>query len=97
MIKTRIAFKVDTIENWNNFQPELGEVCIYSDAIDCHRKDSKGNDVYMPKFKIGTGDKDVSQLSFVGGVPISESVINSIIGVTSSHLGSFTLGTSVLA
>ena len=84
MIKTRIAFKTDTSENWNNFQPELGEMCIYSDAIDYHKKDSNGNDIYMSKFKIGTGDKDVSQLPFTGGVPISESVIKSIIGVTDS-------------
>ena len=99
MIKTRIAFKTDLTENWNDsIVPERGEICIYSNGINTNRKDSQGNNIYIPKIKFGDGNKNVSQLSFFGGVPISESVLNSILYNENytSLLDNFTLDNSIL-
>lgn len=88
MIKSRFLFKTDTYENWTeSFTPEKGELCIFT-------KSDK-----TPKLKIGNGNNNAIQLPFVSlGTPMSDAVINSIIGkANSSALGSFVLGSSVLA
>ena len=88
MIKSRFLFKIDTYENWTeSFTPEKGELCIFT----------KSNEA--PKLKIGNSSNNVAQLPFVSfGTPMSDAVIESIIGkANSSVLGSFVLGSSVLA
>lgn len=65
-IKSRIQFKMDTLENWENFVPERGELCICSDFIDTGLVNKKGNKIYKPGLKIGTnGNTSFSSLPFL--------------------------------
>ena len=68
-IESRIQFKRDTTENWNNargFIPLAGEVIVYSDYKTIKREiNGVVKDVNVPWIKIGTGNAYVQDLPFV--------------------------------
>lgn len=101
MAKTRIQFKTDKTANWNEtFQPLAGELCVFSDYEDTGKTNHLGNKIYRPNVKIGTGNKSLLELSFLGNNAIKESEIKALFGVnenaTSSKLGKGQLGHMVL-
>lgn len=72
-IDTRIQFKRDTTENWNNargFIPMAGEVIVYTDyETKTYTVEEYGEmitkTVQIPNIKIGTGNAYVQDLGFV--------------------------------
>ena len=72
-INTRIQFKRDTTENWNNargFIPMAGEVIVYTDyETKTYTVEEYGETVTktieIPNIKIGTGNAYVQDLGFV--------------------------------
>lgn len=72
-INTRIQFKRDTTENWNNavgFIPLAGEVIVYTDyETKTYQTEEYGETVtktiQIPNIKIGTGNAYVQDLAFV--------------------------------
>ena len=72
-IDTRIQFKRDTTENWNNargFIPMAGEVIVYTDyETKTYTVEEYGETVTktveIPNIKIGTGNAYVQDLGFV--------------------------------
>ena len=72
-VNTRIQFKRDTTENWNNaigFIPLAGEVIVYTDyETKTYQTEEYGetvtNTVQIPNIKIGTGNAYVQDLAFV--------------------------------
>lgn len=72
-IDTRIQFKRDTTENWNNargFIPLAGEVIVYTDyEVKTYMVQEYGETVTktveIPNIKIGTGNAYVQDLGFV--------------------------------
>lgn len=68
-IESRIQFKRDTTENWNNargFIPLAGEVIVYNDYKTIKREiNGVVKDVNVPWIKIGTGNAYVQDLPFV--------------------------------
>lgn len=72
-IDTRIQFKRDTTENWNNargFIPMAGEVIVYTDyETKTYTVQEYGETVTktveIPNIKIGTGNAYVQDLGFV--------------------------------
>ena len=72
-IDTRIQFKRDTTENWNNargFIPLAGEVIVYTDyEVKTYTVQEYGETVTktveIPNIKIGTGNAYVQDLGFV--------------------------------
>lgn len=102
MAKTRVLFKTDKTANWNEtFQPLAGELCIFSDYEDIGKTNHLGNKIYRPNVKIGTGNKTLPELSFLGNNAIEDFEIRSLFGIgenaTSSKLGEGQLGYMVLA
>ena len=99
-IKSRIQFKTDTLENWENFIPERGELCICSDFVDTGLVNKKGNKIYKPGLKIGTnGNTSFNSLPFLSEEYITNEKILSLfdsIDHPNSVLGNFILGTSTL-
>lgn len=102
MAKTRILFKTDKIANWDKtFQPLAGELCVFSDYEDTGKTNHLGNKIYRPNAKIGTGNKSLIELSFLGNNAIEDCEIRALFGVgenaTSSKLGEGQLGYMILA
>lgn len=72
-VNSRIQFKRDTTENWNNAQgfiPLAGEVIVYSDyETKTYTIQEYGETVtktvLIPNIKIGTGNAYVQDLAFV--------------------------------
>ena len=72
-VNTRIQFKRDTTENWNNavgFIPLAGEVIVYTDyETKTYQTEEYGETVtktvQIPNIKIGTGNAYVQDLAFV--------------------------------
>ena len=72
-IDTRIQFKRDTTENWNNargFIPLAGEIIVYTDyEVKTYTVQEYGEivtkTVEIPNIKIGTGNAYVQDLGFV--------------------------------
>lgn len=68
-IESRIQFKRDTTENWNNargFIPLAGEVIVYNDYKTIKREiNGVVKDVNVPWIKIGTGNAYIQDLPFV--------------------------------
>lgn len=72
-VNTRIQFKRDTTENWNNargFIPLAGEVIVYTDyEVKTYTVQEYGETVTktveIPNIKIGTGNAYVQDLGFV--------------------------------
>lgn len=72
-VNTRIQFKRDTTENWNNargFIPMAGEVIVYTDyETKTYTVQEYGETVTktteIPNIKIGTGNAYVQDLGFV--------------------------------
>ncbi len=72
-VNTRIQFKRDTTENWNNargFIPLAGEVIVYTDyETKTYTVQEYGETVTktveIPNIKIGTGNAYVQDLGFV--------------------------------
>lgn len=72
-VNTRIQFKRDTTENWNNargFIPMAGEVIVYTDyETKTYTVEEYGETVTktveIPNIKIGTGNAYVQDLGFV--------------------------------
>ena len=100
-LKSRIQFKMDQTNNWENFSPEKGELCVFSDYIKTEQKNKQQEDIFIPAIKIGIGDnKDISQLPFFRSPSISLSEIDRIFSSIQSDatniLGKFILGQSKL-
>lgn len=97
MAKTRIQFKTDETANWDEtFQPLAGELCVFSDYEDTGDINHLGNKIYRPNIKIGTGNKSLNNISFLGNNYISFEQIENLFGGFSSKLGEFRLGYSIL-
>lgn len=83
MIKTRIQFKIDKTENWNeSFQPLAGELCIFSDYEDTKNKNHLGNKIYKSNIKIGSGNKALSNLLFLFEEGIEEASIRDLFTIS---------------
>jgi hypothetical protein len=96
-LKSRIQFKIDQTNNWENFSPEKGELCIFSDYAPTGQKNSQQEDIFIPAIKIGTGDdKNISQLPFFRSPSISISEIDRIFNSYESKLDGFVLDFSTL-
>ena len=100
-LKARIQFKTDLINNWENFSPAKGELCIFSDYNPVGQKNFHQEDIFIPAIKIGIGDnKDISQLPFFRSPSISlseiERIFNSHQSEITNTLGKFILGKSKL-
>ena len=73
IVNTRIQFKRDTTEHWNNargFIPLAGEVIVYTDyEVKTYTVQEYGETVTktveIPNIKIGTGNAYVQDLGFV--------------------------------
>lgn len=79
MTKTRIQFKTDKTANWNEtFQPLAGELCIFSDYEDTGKTNHLGNKIYRPNIKIGSDNKTLSNLLFLGNDSIEEASIRAL-------------------
>jgi hypothetical protein len=102
MAKARILFKTDKTANWDKtFKPLAGELCVFSDYEDTGKTNHLGNKIYRPNAKIGTGNKSLPELSFLGNNAIEDFEIKLLFGInentTSSKLGEGRLGYMVLA
>ena len=97
MARARIQFKTDKTANWSDsFTPLAGELCIFSDYEETEKTNHLGNKIYRQNIKIGTGNKSLNDISFLGNEYISSEQIDSLFGSLSSKLGNFKLGHSVL-
>ena len=84
-IQSRIQFKMDTIENWEGFVPEKGELCICSNFEDTGLLNKNGNKIYKPSFKIGVGNNQLFEsLAFLPEEPISNEAILTLFNSTSA-------------
>lgn len=99
MAKVRVQFKTDKTANWDEtFQPLAGELCIFSDYEDIGEKNHLGNKIYKPNIKIGTGNKTLSDLSFLNNAAIEDFFIQSLFdkNASSSALEEGRLGSMIL-
>lgn len=102
MAKARILFKTDKTANWDKtFKPLAGELCIFSDYEETDKINHLGHKIYRQNIKIGTGNKSLFELSFLGNNAIEEFEIKTLFGIgenaTSSKLGEGQLGYMILA
>lgn len=100
MSKTRIQFKTDTVENWDDsFSPLEGELCIFSNYSDTGLINHLGNKIYRPNIKIGTKNKKILDLPFLSNSYITEEEIQNLFKSddTTPILGTMKLNSAILA